>query len=369
MYLSRRRLLYGSTGLAVTAVAGCSSDEESAELTGFTGISMPTTTSERWVIEGEALENMLIDAGYDTILEYGEDEIEAQIEQIQGMIDDGVEFLIIAAIDNQSLGEVLATAKDRGVTIISYDRLILQTPDVDYYASFDNYRVGVLQATHILDRLSVEENSGPFNVEVFSGSPDDSNSQYFFQGGMDTFERYMYEGTINIRSGETEQEPTSTLRWDGVRAKDRMTGLLEDHYEDGELHAVLSPYDGISRGVVAALEEAGYIPGTADFPIVTGQDAEAISVKAIRDETGQTQTVFKDTRDLAEVAFDMVKRIVDGGSPEVNDLGTYDNGFKFVPSYLLEPVNVDASNWEEVLVESDYLSEDEIDEAEEWLEI
>ncbi|GAB3223130.1 sugar ABC transporter substrate-binding protein [Glycomyces halotolerans] len=369
MHLSRRRLLYGSAGVAAMSMAGCSAAETSAELTGHTGIAMPTSTSERWVIEGEALEQQLKDAGYDVILEYGEDVIEDQISQIQGMIDRGVEFLIIGAIGNKSLGEVLATAKNRGITIISYDRLILDTPDVDYYASFDNYQVGVLQATHILEQLNVQENSGPFNVELFSGSLDDSNSQHFFLGGLDTLERYTYEGIINIRSGDTEQEPTSTNRWDGVVAKERMAKLIEDHYQDGELHAVLSPYDGISRGIVAALEEAGFVPGTADFPIVTGQDAEAISVRAIRDETGQSQTVFKDTRDLAAVASGMVKAIVDGGKPEVNDLGTYNNGFKFVPAQLLEPVSVDKSNWEEVLIESEYLTEEEIDQAEEWLEI
>src|SRR5690606_19167026 len=188
MHLSRRRLLYGSAGVAAVSVAGCSAGEESSSLTGFTGISMPTQTSDRWVIEAGFLEQQLQEAGYETILEYADDDIEKQINQIEGMIHRGVEFLIIGAIDNRSLGETLAEAKNKGVTIISYDRLILETPDVDYYASFDNYEVGVLQAKHILNRLGVEEEGveGPFNVELFSGSLDDSNSQYFFQGGLDT---------------------------------------------------------------------------------------------------------------------------------------------------------------------------------------
>src|SRR5690606_38836276 len=241
-----------------------------------------------------------------------------------GMIHRGVEFLIIGAIDNRSLGETLAEAKNKGVTIISYDRLILETPDVDYYASFDNYEVGVLQAKHILNRLGVEEEGveGPFNVELFSGSLDDSNSQYFFQGGLDTLERYTYSGIIRIPSNETEQEVTSTDRWSGAVARERMTRLLEEHYEDRDLHAVLAPYDGISRGVIMALEDFGLEPGTDEFPVVTGQDAEALSVKFIRDDLGQTQTVFKDTRDLAAVASGMVKSIVNGDEPEINDLGT-----------------------------------------------
>lgn len=361
MHLSRRGLLFGSAGAAAVSLAGCGAGEEAAQLTGFTGIAMPTDTSERWVIEGKSLEDNLKKLGYDVIHQNAKDDIDTQIKQIQSMVDEGVEFLIIAAIDNKSLGAVLAEAKNQGVTVISYDRLILETPDVDYYASFDNYQVGVLQATHIIDRLQLNEQSGPFNIELFSGDPGDNNSQYFFMGGLDTLESYIYEGKLVILSGETEQSPTSTKAWSGDVAFERMEGLLKDFYEDDDLHAVLSPYDGISRGVVEALVENGYEPGEDDFPIVTGQDAEAQSLKAIKEGTGQTETVFKDTRQLASTVTEMVEAIVNGGDPEINDRGTYDNGFKFVPSLLLEPVDVTAENYQEVVVDSGYLTEDQID--------
>ncbi|SDD20036.1 sugar-binding protein [Glycomyces harbinensis] len=363
MHLSRRGLLYGSAGLAAASLAGCGEGEEAAQLTGFTGISMPTDTSERWVIEGEALEENLKQLGYEVIHENAKGDLDAQLTQIQSMVDRGVEFLIIGAIDNKSLGAVLGDAKNQGVTVISYDRLILETPDVDYYASFDNYQVGVLQATHIVERLALKDNPGPFNIELFSGDPGDNNSQYFFMGGLDTFESYIYEGKVRILSGQTEQEPTATVDWSGEVAKERMDLLLKDFYKDDEIHAVLSPYDGISRGVVEALVENDYEPGD-DFPVVTGQDAEAQSLKAIKEGTGQTETVFKDTRLLASTVTDMVKALVDGGSPEVNDLGTYDNGFKFVPSLLLEPVDVTAENYVEVVVDSGYLTEEQIDAGE-----
>ncbi|MCC3762130.1 sugar-binding protein [Glycomyces sp. TRM65418] len=363
MHLSRRGLLYGSAGVAAVSLAGCGESEASTQLTGFTGIAMPTTTSNRWVVEGADLEARLQGFGYRTILEYGDDDVEAQIGQIKSMIDGGVEFLIVGAIGNKSLGEILGRAKNQGVTVISYDRLILETPDVDYYASFDNYQVGVLQARHIIQRLGLEENPGPFNIELFSGSLDDNNSQYFFLGGLDTLESYIYEGKVNILSGETEQEPTSTERWDRKIARERMARLLEDHYEEEPLHAVLSPYDGISRGIVEALVDAGYEPGADDFPVVTGQDAEPLSLKHIKEGTGQSETVFKDTRLLAEVAANMVRSIVDGESPEVNDLGSYDNGFKFIPAYLLPPVDVTVENYQEVIVDSGYLTEEEIDGA------
>ncbi|RRS02014.1 substrate-binding domain-containing protein [Glycomyces terrestris] len=366
MYLSRRGLLYGSAGAAAVSLAGCGvGGEDAPQLTGFTGISMPTDTSERWVIEGRALEENLKGLGYDVIHQNAKDVVEDQIAQIQSMVEEGVEFLVIAAIDNKSLGQVLADAKDRGVTVIAYDRLILETPDVDYYASFNNYQVGVLQATHIIDRLGMRENPGPFNVELFSGDPGDNNSQYFFLGGLDTLESFIYNGTVVIPSGQTEQDPTSTQGWSGDVAKERMEALLDEFYSDDlRLHAVLSPYDGISRGVVAALAENDYEPGSDDFPVVTGQDAEAASVKAIKDGTGQTETVFKDTRLLASTVTEMVQAIVEGGEPKVNDLGTYDNGFKFVPSLLLDPVDVTAENYVEVIVESEYLTEEQIDAGE-----
>ncbi|GAA2133113.1 sugar-binding protein [Glycomyces algeriensis] len=364
MHLSRRGLLYGTAGVAAVSLAACGAGEDSKQLTGFTGIAMPTTTSDRWVLEGADLEKRLQDLGYKTILENGEDDIPTQVAQIESMIEQGVEFLIIGAIGNTSLGEVLSKAKDKGVTIIAYDRLILETPDVDYYASFDNYQVGVLQAKHIITKLGLtQDTTEQYNVELFSGSLDDNNSQYFFQGGLDTLEPYIYGGSVVVPSNQTEQEATATQQWDRKTARTRMAQLLEDHYQDRPLHAVLSPYDGISRGIVEALVDADFEPGSDDFPVITGQDAELRSLKAIKEGTGQTETVFKDTRQLAEVAVEMVKTIVGGSTPDVNDLGTYDNGFKFIPSYLLEPVDVTVENYKEVVVDSAYATEEAIDNA------
>ncbi|MFG3338863.1 substrate-binding domain-containing protein [Glycomyces sp. NPDC048151] len=364
MHLSRRGLLLGTAGVAAGALTACGAGEDAKPLTGYTGIAMPTTTSDRWVLEGADLEKRLQDLGYKTILEYGDDDIPAQIQQIQSMIDKGVEFLIVGAIGNTSLGEVLSKAKDKGVTIIAYDRLILDTPDVDYYASFDNHQVGVLQAEHIITKLGLtHESTETFNIELFSGSLDDNNSQYFFQGALDTFEPYIYGGQILIPSNQTEQEQTATQQWDRTIARTRMAELLDAHYKDERLHAVLSPYDGISRGIVEALVAADIEPGSDDFPVITGQDAELRSLKAIKEGTGQSETVFKDTRQLAEVAVNMVKSIVEGSTPEVNDQGTYDNGFKFIPSYLLEPVDVTAENYKEIVVDSEYTTEEDIDSA------
>lgn len=363
MQLSRRRLLSGSAGTAALALAGCSADGDSADLEGFVGISLPGLDG-RWDIEGHQLEQLIKDAGMpEPRLEFGEEDVDTQISQIESMIGDGVEFLVIAAIDGSSLGPVLAEAKDQGVTIIAYDRLIRETPDVDYYLTFDNYQVGVLQAQHIIDSLDITNQAGPFNIELFSGDPEDNNAELFFLGSVDTLERFIYDGKVQVRSGQTEQSTTAIEGWVLENSVQRMEDLLDEHYEDHDLHAVLSPADLFSRAIVEVLVNHGFDPESDTFPVVTGQDANIESVKDIRDGTGQGQTVFKDTRELAEATMRMLTDLSEGRDPEINDRGSYDNGFKFVPTYLLEPVQVDRSNWEQVLVESEFFTMEEIDQA------
>ena len=364
MQISRRHLLTGSAGAAALSVAGCSADDDSADLAGFVGIALPGITG-RWDIEGHYLEELITEAGMPAPrLEFGDEDVDNQIGQIESMIDDGVEFLVIAAIDGSSLGPVLADAKNKGVKIIAYDRLIRDTPDVDYYLSFDNYQVGVLQAQHIIDSLGLAEGKGPFNIELFSGDPEDNNAGLFFMGSLDTLERFIYDGKIRIRSGQTEHNDTAIHGWEVQNSVDRMEELLDKYYEDMDLDAVLCPADLFSRAIVDVLIDHGFEPGTDSFPVVTGQDANVESVKDIKEGSGQQQTVFKDTRLLAEATMNMLTDLAEGDEPEINDRGSYDNGFKFVPSYLLEPTQVDQSNWEEVLVDSGYLTMEEIDEAE-----
>ncbi|GAB3993858.1 sugar ABC transporter substrate-binding protein [Glycomyces albus] len=363
MQLSRRSLLAGSAGTAAISLAGCSADGDAADLAGFVGIALPGITG-RWDIEGHHLEQLIKDAGMPAPrLEFGEEDVETQISQIESMIGDGVEFLVIAAIDSSSLGPVLAEAKDQGITIIAYDRLIRDTPDVDYYLSFDNYQVGVLQAQHIIESLDISNQEGPFYVELFSGDPEDNNAELFFLGSVDTLERFIYDGKVQVRSGQTEQTTTAIEGWVLENSVDRMEDLLDEFYQDHQIDAVLSPADLFSRAIVEVLVNHGYDPDSDSFPVVTGQDANVESVKDIKDGTGQDQTVFKDTRELAEATMRMLTDLTEGRSPEINDRGSYDNGFKFVPTYLLEPVQVDRSNWEQVLVESEYFTMQEIDEA------
>lgn len=262
-------------------------------------------------------------------------------------------MLVIAPIDGSSLTDILQRAADAKIPVVSYDRLIRGSANVDYYATFDNFKVGVLQAQYIVDKLGVAQGKGPFNIELFAGSPDDNNATFFFKGAMSVLQPYLDSGKLVVRSGQTSFDQVATLRWDGGLAQSRMDNLLSRSYTSGRVDAVLSPYDGMSLGIISALKSAGYGTPANPLPIVTGQDAELASVKSII-AGEQTQTVFKDTRELAKAAVQMADSLLTGGKPEVNDTTTYDNGVKVVPSYLLQPVSVDKSNYQKVLVDSGY---------------
>lgn len=323
------------------------------------GIAMPTKSSERWISDGENVVKNLESKGYKTKLVFGEDDPDQQVSQIENLITQGVKGLIVAAIDNKSLNNVLQEAADANIPVIAYDRLILGTKNVDYYASFDNTEVGELQAGYIVDKLGLKSGKGPFNIELFAGSNDDNNTKYFFNGAMSVLKPYIDSKKLVVRSGQTELTKVTTLRWDGATAQKRMDDILTSSYKSQRVDAVLSPYDGISIGILSSLKSDGYGSKSKPLPVLTGQDAELASVKSII-AGEQTQTVYKDTRKLAEVAATMVDDTLKGKKPEVNDTKTYDNGTKVVPSYLLQPVSVDQSNYEDVLVKGGYYTDAEL---------
>ncbi|AYN41523.1 sugar ABC transporter substrate-binding protein [Streptomyces dangxiongensis] len=331
------------------------SKEKPGDAKGATiGIAMPTKSSERWISDGKNVVRDLEAKGYKTKLVYGEDDPEQQVSEIENLITQGVKGLIVAAIDNKSLNSVLQQAADANIPVISYDRLILGTKNVDYYASFDNEKVGRLQGSYIVHKLGLDSGKkGPFNIELFAGSNDDNNTRYFFNGAMSVLKPYMDKKQLVVRSGQTALNKVVTLRWDGATAQRRMDDILTSSYKSERVDAVLSPYDGISIGILSALKSDGYGSGSKPLPVITGQDAELASVKSIIGGQ-QTQTVYKDLRKLAEVASTMVDDALKGKKPQVNDVKSYDNGSKVVPAYLLQPVSVDKTNYEDVLVKGGY---------------
>jgi putative multiple sugar transport system substrate-binding protein len=334
--------------MAATAVTGAF-----AQSKGTVGIAMPTKSSARWIDDGNNIVKILKERGYGTDLQYAEDDIPNQLSQVENMVTKGAKVLVIAAIDGTTLSDVLKQAKAKGITVIAYDRLIRDTPNVDYYATFDNFQVGVLQAQSIEQKLGLKEGKGPFNIELFGGSPDDNNAYFFYNGSMSVLQPYIDSGKLVIGSGQKGMDKVSTLRWDGATAQARMDNLLSAFYGRKRVDAVLSPYDGLSIGILSSLKGVGYGSGNMPMPVVSGQDAEVPSIKSMQ-RGEQYSTIFKDTRDLARVTADMVDAALSGKEVTVNDTKTYNNGVKVVPSYLLKPVVVDKSNWEKVLIDSGY---------------
>ena len=341
--------------MAATGVTGAF-----AQSKGTVGIAMPTKSSARWIDDGNNIVKILKERGYGTDLQYAEDDIPNQLSQVENMVTKGAKVLVIAAIDGTTLSDVLKQAKAKGITIIAYDRLIRDTPNVDYYATFDNFQVGVLQAQSIEQGLGLKEGKGPFNIELFGGSPDDNNAYFFYDGSMSVLQPYIDSGKLVIGSGQKGMDKVSTLRWDGATAQARMDNLLSAFYGRKRVDAVLSPYDGLSIGILSSLKGVGYGSGNMPMPVVSGQDAEVPSIKSMQ-RGEQYSTIFKDTRDLARVTADMVDASLSGKEVTVNDSKTYNNGVKVVPSYLLKPVVVDKSNWEKVLIEGGYYKRSQFD--------
>jgi putative multiple sugar transport system substrate-binding protein len=354
--INRRYFLATTVAGAVALATGSAA---LAQGKGLIGISMPTKSSTRWISDGESMVKEFTALGYETDLQYGEDDIPNQLAQIENMVTKGAKVLIIAAIDGSTLSDILAKAHEAGVKVFAYDRLITKTANVDYYTTFDNFGVGVLQATSLVKGLK-ERFAGvkPWTVELFGGSPDDTNAFYFYDGAMSVLQPLIDSGEIAIVSGQMGMDKVGTLRWDGAVAQARMDNLLSANYTDKKVHGVLAPYDGLSRGIISSLKGVGYAPGP-EMPIVTGQDAEVASVKGML-AGEQYSTVFKDTRELAKVTAKMVDTVLQGKEPEINDTKTYNNEVKVVPSYLLTPHDVGKAEIEPLLVGSGYIKAEEL---------
>jgi len=349
-----KKLILCSMSILLLLLIGCGKESKSGVKT--IGISMPTQSSQRWIDDGNNMVKAFEELGYKANLQYAEDVIENQVSQIENMITRGVDALVIAPIDGDTMSNVLEAAKAKKIPVISYDRLIRNTDAISYYATFDNFQVGVLQGTYIIEKLGLKEGKGPFNIEVFAGSPDDNNARFFFDGAMSILQPYIDAKKIVVVSGQTDFLQVATLRWDGATAQSRMDNLLSAFYTNRKVDAVLSPYDGISIGIVSSLKGVGYGRGTQAMPIITGQDAELPSIKSII-VGEQTSTVFKDTRVLAKRAAVMTDSVLKNKNPEVNDTKTYHNGIKVIHSYLESPISVDKENYKEVLVGSGYYTE------------
>jgi putative multiple sugar transport system substrate-binding protein len=348
----------------VVSLAACGSDEETgvkANMGAAVGISMPNVTSDRWQDDGKNMVSQFKAMGYRPILQFAaKDDVKLQQSQVKAMIDQNVKLLVISASDGGAMNDVLAAANKKKIPVLAYDRLLTNTKYVNYQATFDNFRVGEMQAQLLIDRLGLTKGkNGPFNVELFAGSGTDANAKSFYTGAMKILNPYITDNKLVVRSGVTKFDDVTTEKYSDVLAGNRMRNLLTKYYQNRRLHAVLSPYDGMSIGIIKVLRLRGYgVPGKP-LPIISGQDAEVPSMKSII-KGQQTATIYKDTRELAKVAVQMGNALLTGAPPIVNDTTTYDNGVKVVPTYLLYPVTVDKTNYETLLIKGGYYTKKQL---------
>lgn len=348
--------------MAVSLLIGCgtkktSTTPDTKEATGGKiGVAMPTKDLQRWNQDGSNMKSELEAAGYEVDLQYASNDIATQVSQIENMINANCKLLVIASIDGDSLGTVLEQAKEKKIPVIAYDRLIMNSDAVTYYATFDNYMVGTKQGEYIKEKLDLDNAAGPFNMEIVTGDPGDNNARYFYGGAMDVLKPYIDSGKIVVKSGQIDFETVATANWSTETAQSRMDAIISANYADGtKLDAVLCSNDSTALGIENALE-ANY---TGEWPIITGQDCDIANVKNMI-AGKQSMSIFKDTRTLASKVVEMVDAVMKGGEAPINDNETYDNGTGVVPSYLCEPVFADVNNYKELLIGSGYYTEDQL---------
>ncbi len=331
-------------------------DEKQSVGSGKVGLAMPTKANERWIREGEYMKTELEALGYEVDLQYAEDIVDTQVSQIENMLTGGVDVLVIAAVDGSTMSSALQTAKDKGVTVIAYDRLLTKTDCVDYFATFDSITIGELQGTALLNGLGVTDGEkGPFHIELFAGSLDDSNSPLYFEGAMNVLQPYVDEGVLVIASGQTALEQCATQNWDPLNAQARMDNLISAYYAgETKCDGVLSPYDGLSIGILSSFKSVGYGTGERPLPIVTGQDCELASVKSII-AGEQNSSIFNNTSLLSGVAIDMVDAVMKG--EEVKTDNVYNNENIDVPSVSVSATIITIDNYKEELIDSGHISE------------
>ena len=340
-----------ATVMVAAMLVGCGSAGSASS--NKVGVAMPTKDLQRWNQDGANMKAELEAAGYEVDLQYAANDIQTQVSQIENMINSGCKALVIACIDGDSLGTVLEQAKEKNIPVIAYDRLIMNSDAVSYYATFDNYMVGTIQGQYIKDQLDLDNAAGPFNIELTTGDPGDNNARFFFGGAMDVLQPYIDAGKLVVKSGQTAFEEVATANWATDAAQARMDAIIAANYSDGTtLHACMCSNDSTALGVANSLE-ANY---TGEYPSITGQYCDIASVKNILDGK-QSMSIFKDTRTLASKVVEMVDAIMKGGEAPINDTETYDNGTGIIPSFLCEPVFADIDNYKELLIDSGYYTE------------
>jgi putative multiple sugar transport system substrate-binding protein len=341
--------------VAGSAFAGPQSDPGSGKT--LIGIAMPETHVQRWVKDGASLKKEAEKRGYAAADQYGNADQAQQNQQIQSFLTQGAKALVVGCI-NDGVGSVIAEAAKDKVVVIAYDRIIPNSADYDYFITFNNFKVGVLQAQSIVDGLNLNAatTAAPKQITLFAGSPTDGNAFFFYDGAMSVLNPYIEKGVLKVvgpypkTSADTANfQRIATENWQAPTAKTRMENLLNNDARNVTLDAVLAPNDTLARAIIEACKaDAKY---RTKLPVVSGQDAEFDSAVSIKNGE-QYSTVFKDTAKLAEAAILLADQVLKGQAVNIpgavlasGDLAKIgDTGKKVVKTYLLDPILVTKAN-------------------------
>ncbi|MDO4345006.1 MAG: sugar ABC transporter substrate-binding protein [Eubacteriales bacterium] len=324
------------------------------------GISLSSKELARSLKDEEYLTEYLEELGYEVDVQFGQGDANIQASQVENMIMSGVDGLIISPWDGSSMTSVVQLAHENNIPAIAYDANILNSEYIDYYSADDLEEIGATQGRYIVEHLDLDNNEDTFNLEIVAGDPADSNATYFYNGAMEVLKPYIEDGSLNVPSGQIEFSVTGTPGWEASKAQTRMDNILSTYYTDKRVDAVLCSNDGVALGVISSLKSVGYGAEDMPLPITTGQDCDVASIKSII-AGEQTMTVFKDIRELAKNATYMIDCLVNGEEPVIEDYVIYNNGVKDVIAMVVEPKALDINNYQELLFDSGYYSEDVLD--------
>ena len=315
-------------------LSGCGSTAQ--EKSKNIAVCFPNTTSS-WQRNGDSLQKLLEEEGFTVNVQFSAT-IEEQQQQVKDVIGKNPDCIVIGAIDSAAFVEVLENAKKKNIPVIGFDRIISNTDAISYYASFDNGAIGDGMGEYIAAALNLKNGGGPFNIEFFAGGPSDNNAHIFFENTMKILEPYLRSGQLVCRSGQTTFEQVAVADWNSANARPRIQELMNRYYTDAPLQVILSPNDDIAGVILDEIGKAG-----KPYPIISGLDGDPAAFERIKNGQ-QTFTIAKDPDVLTAKCVRMIKAVVEGTQPDINDVTNYNNGVKVVPSYLCTPMIIDKTN-------------------------
>lgn len=342
-----------------------SDDSSDAEVTeapaGKIGVLL-SEEDENAKIDSEAMTSQIADGGYEADIKNANGDSTLQISQIQEFIDEQVSALIIDPVDPYGLTDILKTAKEQEIPVISYDTLIRDTADINYYAAYDTRAIGKDIAAEIVKKMDLDkarEDKKSYTIEFLMGSPDDNSALFLCNGIQEGLQEYLDDGTLVCKSGNTSFDDTAIMRWSETSAKAKLESIIKEFYtEEKAPDIICTAYDGFAYAAEEVLSESNLEPESEEWPMITGYGSEIQAVKDIA--AGKMSfTMFMDRKELAKGGAQMAIDYLTGEKVDVKDYSQYDNGVKIVGTFTCGAQVIDKDNYQ-ILVDNGTYTEDEI---------